>query len=301
MTRADHRQALSDTLRAWQARGEYRQLKGHRLFTLQAGQPDQPALLLIHGFPTASWDFHQIIDPLAERFCVISADLLGFGLSDKPTGHSYSLLEQADLMESLLFDHGVERYQVVAHDYGVSVAQELLARQREGLARTSQIERVCFMNGGLIPGQHHPRLIQRLLASPIGGLISALLSERSFRKSFSAVFAPQHQPSDAELAVFWELICQQRGQRQAHRLIRYMGERMQYKQRWVRELTEPLVPLRFICGELDPVSGRHMADCYQELSPNADVVRLPDIGHYPQCEAPQAVLTALFAFLHQHN
>ena len=61
-------------------------------------------------------------------------DFLGFGASDKPADHDYSLLEQADLVEALWAQEGVDETALVAHDYAVSVAQELLARARRGRA-----------------------------------------------------------------------------------------------------------------------------------------------------------------------
>jgi pimeloyl-ACP methyl ester carboxylesterase len=56
------------------------------------------------------------------------------------------------------------------------------------------------------------------------------------------------------------------------------------------------VPMRLINGSTDPVSGEHLAACYEALVPDPDVVRLPGIGHYPQVEAPEAVLEAFLAF-----
>ena len=64
-----------------------------RYWTAGQGEP----LLLIHGFPSASWDWHYLWQPLAQRFRVIACDMLGFGDSAKPANHEYSLLEQADL------------------------------------------------------------------------------------------------------------------------------------------------------------------------------------------------------------
>ena len=56
------------------------------------------------------------------------------------------------------------------------------------------------------------------------------------------------------------------------------------------------MPMRFINGLLDPVSGAHMVERYRELIPGPDVIELEGIGHYPQVEAPGRVLEAFFAF-----
>lgn len=288
---------LAPAIEAWRAGGHYFQFGEHQIFARQFDNPSAPTLVLLHGFPTASWDFKPVIPALRAHWQILTCDLLGFGLSDKPTRHRYRIAEQCDLVERFLQLKRVGHCAILAHDYGVTVAQELLARQRRGLLQTLTPSRVCFLNGGLIPGEHRPRLIQRLLASPIGVAISRLMNQTRFEKSFAAVFAENSQPTADELAAFWSLIRFNQGHRIGHRLIRYMQEREQYKSRWVGELRDPLVPLRFICGLEDPVSGAHMTDVYQQISPDADIVRLAGVGHYPQCEAPTKVARAVIEFL----
>ena len=90
-------------------------------------------LLLIHGFPTCSYDWSRIWPGLVESgFNPIALDMLGFGLSDKPAQHRYDLMQQADLHVQLMQALEVEACDILAHDYGVSIAQELLARQNRG-------------------------------------------------------------------------------------------------------------------------------------------------------------------------
>ena len=79
-------------------------------------------------------------------------------------------------------------------------------------------------------------------------------------------------------------------------MIRYIDERTRFRQRWVGALQSSTIPLRLIAGPEDPVAGRHMADRYRELVPNAEVVLLDGIGHYPQLEDSRGVLRAVLAF-----
>lgn len=256
-----------------------------------------PPLLMIHGFPTASWDWSPIWTPLVKTGRrVIALDFLGFGLSDKPKDHVYDLMAQTDLQYQLLAMLGVEACDIVAHDYGVSVAQEMLARQAEGRSAV-RIDSVSFLNGGLIPGEHRPRPIQKLMEGPIGPLISRLLNRKRFEKAFGAVFGPDTQPSAAEMSVFWTLMEHKDGHRIGHKLIRYMGDRRRHKPRWVGVLTETEARLRLINGALDPVSGAHLADAYERLIPDGDIVRFGDVGHYPQTEAPERVFQAIVEHL----
>ncbi|WP_069086618.1 alpha/beta fold hydrolase [Pseudomonas sp. TCU-HL1] len=266
-----------------------------RYWTAGEGEP----LLLIHGFPTASWDWHYLWEPLARRFRVIACDLLGFGYSDKPRGHDYRLLEQADINQALLAHLGVkDPVHVLAHDYGDSVAQELLARHHEGRCKLASC---VFLNGGLFPETHRPVLVQKLLLSPLGGLVGRLFSRRKLAASFAQVFGPHSQPSDMELDDFWRLIAEQNGPAVMHRLIHYIPERRQQRDRWVAAMQKGGVPLRVIDGAVDPISGAHMVARYHELIADADTVLLEGIGHYPQTEAPEQVLEHYLAFRDRHG
>lgn len=256
---------------------------------------DAEVLLCMHGFPTASWDWHRLWPELVARWRVIAVDMIGYGFSDKPSRYDYSLPDQADLYQEILESLGVRRVHVLAHDVGDSVAQELLARSIERTSDALEIASVCLLNGGLFPETHRPTWTQRLLISRLGFLVSRLMTERRFGASLSEVFGQRTKPAATELAEFWSLIAYNGGQRIAHKLIRYMIERRVHRERWVGALHAD-VPLRFINGPDDPVSGAHMIRRLREELPEADVVTLPGIGHYPQIEAPAEVLRAYLEF-----
>lgn len=269
----------------WREGGTFVTLRGHRMFYRRNGSG--PPLLLVHGYPTSSWDWEKIWPALTAQYDCIALDMLGFGESAKPRGHRYSIFEQADLHGALLDQLGIAKYHALVHDYGVTVGQELLARG-------APIESIAFLNGGLFPETHRPRLIQRLLASPIGPLVARLSNERTFARTFSALFVTP--PSRDELHAFWLLASKNDGMRALAGLIAYMAERRAERERWVGALMKATLPLIVINGSRDPVSGAHMVDRLLELRPGTDVVRLAEIGHYPQVEAPAETLAAYVAF-----
>ncbi|WP_028624221.1 alpha/beta fold hydrolase [Pseudomonas sp. Ant30-3] len=276
----------------WRKRSQTFMFRGHAIRYWTAGQGEP--LLLIHGFPTASWDWHFLWQPLAQRYRLIACDMLGFGDSAKPVNHEYSLLEQADLQQALLEHLNVETpVHILAHDYGDSVAQELLARHYE--ARI-ELASCVFLNGGLFPETHRPVLMQKLLLSPLGWMIGRAFSREALVKSFRQIFGPHTRPTESEMDDFWSLIDSNHGPRIIHKLIAYIPERRIQRDRWVLAMQRGEVPLRVIDGEVDPISGAHMVKRYQELIPDADTVLLPSIGHYPQTEAPAQVLQHYLAF-----
>jgi pimeloyl-ACP methyl ester carboxylesterase len=270
---------------AWRDAGTFIELRGHRMFYRREGRG--PALLLVHGYPTSSWDWARIWPELTRRYDVIALDMLGFGESAKPRDHHYSILEQADLQVALLGALGVARAHVLAHDYGVTVVQELLAR-------AAPIESVALLNGGLFPETHRPRLIQRILASRLGPLVASRMNEPAFARSFAPLFVTP--PTRDELHSFWLLASKNGGTRALAGLIGYMAERRANRARWVGALLQATLPIVVINGSRDPVSGAHMVSRLLELRPRTDVVRLPEVGHYPQVEAPSEVLAAYLAF-----
>jgi len=279
-------------LRAWRKRGQSFVFRGRTIRYWVAGQGEP--LLLIHGFPTASWDWHYLWQPLAQRNLVIACDMLGFGDSAKPLDHDYCLLEQADLQQALL-DHLRVRQpvHVLAHDYGDSVAQELLARHHEG---RFQMASCVFLNGGLFPETHRLVLVQKLLLSPLGWMIGRAFGRNALSDSFSQIFGAQTRPSESALDDFWSLINCNDGPRILHKLINYIPQRRRLRERWVGALQRGDVPLRVIDGEVDPISGAHMVERYHQLVPHADTVLLANIGHYPQIEAPVQVLKHYLEF-----
>ena len=279
------------TLNEWKAAGHYFTYKQHQIFVNESGSGEP--LLLIHGFPTASWDWYRMWPHLSQDYHVLAADFLGFGFSDKPRNYPYSILDQADLLEALVRKKRIDRVHIISHDYGDTVAQELLARfqERKQKGETGlEIRSLCLLNGGLFPEVHRPLLVQKILMSPFGFLVGRLFNRAKLGKNFKNIFGPNTQPTEAELDDFWTLVGGNGGRYVFHLLIRYMAERLQYRERWVGALQDAKISLCFINGVADPISGQHMVDRYRELIPNPQVVELKDIGHFPLIEAPEEVL-----------
>jgi len=253
-----------------------------------AGSP----MTLLHGFPSSSHDWAKVAAPLAEQHALLLPDFLGFGASDKPHDHEYSLHEQADLVEALWAHEGVGSTVLVAHDYAVSVAQELLARRAEG-ALAVELVAVHLLNGGLYPDLHRPEPIQTALLDPEQGpRISAQLTQEHLAAALRPTF-PGDFDATTDCADIWRSISRDAGQLIAYRLIRYMTDRVRHTERWVTALETTDVPLAFVWGMLDPISGAHVADRIRERMPGAPFTALEDVGHWPPLEAPRRVAAAI--------
>jgi pimeloyl-ACP methyl ester carboxylesterase len=246
----------------------------------------------LHGFPSSSHDWERAAALLAPRHELMMFDLLGFGASEKPADHAYSMAEQADIVEALWRLDGVRETQLLAHDYGVSVAQELLAREAEGRLEAS-LTGVCLLNGGLYPELHRPQPGQIALLDPEQGpQLSALMNEELFVTSLQPTFAPSYD-AGGDGHQMWRAMDRGGGARIAHLLIAYIPDRERNRDRWVGALEGTSVPLSFVWGMLDPVSGAHMAERIRKRLPRARLVELDDVSHWPPLEAPAAVASAV--------
>jgi pimeloyl-ACP methyl ester carboxylesterase len=278
----------------WWAEGEHERVslggQERAVFVRRMGSGTQVTLL--HGFPSSSHDWARVAPALAEQRSLLLPDFLGFGASEKPTAHDYSLHEQADLVEALWQLDGVRSTTLVAHDYAVSVAQELLARRADGTLEV-ELERVLLLNGGLYPGLHRPQPTQTaLLDREQGPKLSAMINEELFIAGLEPTFA-EHFDASADSADIWQAMNRDGGERLMHLLIRYMADREVHGGRWVTALEETDVPLSFVWGMLDPISGAHMAERIRARLPDAPVEALEQISHWPLLEAPEQVAAAV--------
>jgi pimeloyl-ACP methyl ester carboxylesterase len=278
---------LTDRVESWRWHGVEAEFRGHKLHTMHSGGAE-PLLLFLHGFPSSSYDWKPLLELISGR-AILAFDFLGFGLSDKPRDHDYSLLWQADAAEELVRrnapDHPVF---IVAHDMGTSVANELMARDIDG-SLSFDLAGVLLLNGSMVQGAASPTLGQRLLRGPLGRLASRLSSERFFRNQFGSIFSPGHPLSDDEAADQWSLIRHLGGQRLGHKTIGYMNEREGRAERWHGAIRDWPGHLEFGWGMLDPVATPAVLEAVRELRPGSPVSEFVNLGHYPQIEEPETV------------
>lgn len=284
-------------LKEWKENGEYFDYRSFPIF-YRRNKSEKKVLLCLHGFPSASFDFHKIWNNLAEHFSLLAFDMIGYGFSAKPSGFDYTTFRQVDVLESLIEHLKIEKLHILAHDYGNTITQELLAREEEKRLKF-KVETICFLNGALFPETHRPILAQKILISPVGFLFGRFITDAKFKKGLASVFGKDTQPTETELNRFLELFRYNDGRRIAHKLIRYMSERAKFRTRWVGALQRMKQPFRFINGLADPVSGAHLVKRFREVVPHQkDIIELEGIGHFPHFEAPETVLKEFLQFHH---
>jgi pimeloyl-ACP methyl ester carboxylesterase len=286
---------VNTTLNSWLSSGARVRPSGtaHKLFVRQEGPHDGKPVTLFHGFPASSFDWAGVVPELAGRgYRVTTLDFLGFGSSDKPHPYSYNLVEQASLVEALWADLGIDQTALIAHDYGDSVAQELLCRN------PCRIDSMAWLNGGIFADLHHATETQRHLSELDSTDAEERLTENLYRRELSSLLGRKvdTQIMDAMWADFSRL----RGTRVVPALLGYMAERRENATRWTHAVESYSGPQTFIWGPADPVSGAHVLPRIREKVRSARIAVLdtpPPVGHFPQVEAPELVAPLLVEHL----
>ncbi len=287
---------LTERVKRWREDGAIEEVLGRKLFVRRRGGGEEILLLLLHGFPSSSYDWRPLLELRPPGEATLCFDFLGFGLSEKPRDHEYTLAWQADAADELVRRAGSPPVFIVGHDMGTSVATELMARDLRGELGINMAGALLF-NGSMLLHLAKPTLGQNLLRSRLGPLFARLTSERSFRAQFSRIFSPGHPLSAEEAADQWSLLTHGGGQRIAHLTINYMAERERFTERWHRAIRDWPGPLTLAWGMHDPVARTEVLDGLRELRPGVETIELPDAAHYPQIEQPEAISVAIDAAL----
>lgn len=289
---------FSPTLISWLNKGRYLRYGPHQIFYIDEGEGEP--LLILHGYPYSSLEWHSLLPALTGQYRIITFDYLGMGFSDKPRRHRFTYEEYTGIVQVLFETLQIKKVHLLAHDLGVSVAQELVARQQEKQLPSFTINSVAFVNGGLFMHQYKPRFIQRLLSqSPswLGYLVNQAIGRRLIEKTICSLFGRQTQPDRSFLNDQWYALTYKKGKSISYRIGRLVFDKYTYQQRWIGAMQDTDIPLCFINGPADPNSGRAMAELYTKLIPHPKVYLLPDhIGHWPHIEDPSAFLNAYLHF-----
>ena len=289
------------TSTGWEAIGTRRELCGHGVFTIDApaiGPEAHAPLLVLHGFPTSSFDYAAVLDGLRAGRRVLLFDMLGYGLSDKPD-QAYTIALQADVAAAFVGALGLDRVALLSHDMGDTVGGELLARRAEGSWLVEVTQRVVT-NGSIYIRQAHLTNGQLLLLGlpderlQPGNPINAATLTQSLRDTFSSAtpLVPGGWSEDPVPAAAAQIV-RADGHRVLPRLIRYIEERRVNERRFTGAIESDPSPLHVVWGLDDPIAVPSMVDTLLAARPDATAVRLERVGHYPMVESPSRFLDAL--------
>jgi pimeloyl-ACP methyl ester carboxylesterase len=270
---------------------------GLSLFYREAGPPDAPSVLLLHGFPSSSRMWQPLIDRLADRYRPVAPDYPGFGHSDAPPADSfvYTFDHIAEIVEKFTDEVGLQRYSLVVQDYGGPVGMRLAVRRPERVASVVVQNAVCHEDG-LGPLWETRRAFWADRAAHEQALRENFFSPAATRQRHVGK-SPEPDRYDPDLWTDELAFLNRPGQAdiQTDLFYDYRTNVASYPrwQEWLRD-TQP--PLLVVWGRYDPSFEVAEAQAYRRDVPDAEV-HVIDAGHFALDEAPGLVAELTGRFL----
>ena len=273
------------------------------IFHAEFGDPEAPLLLMVHGFPTSSIDWCDVVGELSATHRVCVLDLPGFGFSDKPAGESYTLRRDSELLgyyvEEIL---GASTGAVVAHDRGDSVALSFAVRCAAG-EFGFELTNLVLSNGNIFLPLSSLTDYQRKLLDPQTAPSLDFMTSAMFAAGLGqSMFTPPRGPDDPAIAALADTFAHSDGMAVMHATIQYLVERAENESQWLDGLAALPVKTTLIWGLCDTVAplrvAAHVWDNYLVNKPGANEFWvLPRANHYVQNDQPREFVHVLEATL----
>lgn len=268
---------------------------GHQLFYREAGDPRHPTLLLLHGFPTSSHMFRDLIPLLADRLHIVAPDLPGFGFTACPAAFRYTFDNLARVIEGFTDAVGLTRYAIYVFDYGAPVGFRL------ALARPDRVAAIISQNGnayeeGLSEGWNPIQAYWRAPSAANREALRAFLTPETTKWQYvhgvadESLIAPESYALDSAL-----LARPGNDQIQLDLFLDYASNVALYPkfQTYFRERRPPFLA---VWGKNDPFFLAAGAEAFRRDNPNAEV-RFFDAGHFALETHAQEIAAAIESFL----
>ena len=263
---------------------------GIRTRVLQAGNhlKATEAVVFVHGNPGSAEDWGALMHAMAPHARVVALDMPGFGKADKPAGYPYSVEGGAAFLTEALKELGIVRAHLVLHDFGGPWGLTWAALNPLGLASITLIN-----TGVLLKYRWH--FMARIWRTPLLGELQMLTTLRGPFRRVMKIGCPRGLP-DAFIDRMYDDL--DRGtQRAILKLYRATGD-IERRSRMLADMLAPLnPPVLVVWGAADPYLPARLAQAQKEVFPRAEVVMLPQSGHFPFADDPDGVERAVVPFL----
>lgn len=266
------------------------------IFHICQGNPANPAILMIHGYPTSSFDYAALFAELSDDHYICALDTPGYGFSDKPLdGYDYSIFDDAQLVDHYIRDIvKLDEFTLLTHDKGDSVGLALLQIYQDYDEKPYQINHHFITNGNIYLPLAQLTTGQKVLLNPsIGPMISVLLSGDQFAGSLAESTFATPVPQ-IEIDAYASIFDYQDGTDIQHEVIEYLNERSENEVNWLETLGKSDIPTTFIWGEMDDIAPLAVPDYVwtnylEDREAPATYWRIPCADHYLQVDTPDLI------------
>ncbi len=283
------------TAENWKSRGKFYSVLNKNIFVIDEGT-SKDVLVILHGYPTSSFDYIKVLPELSKHYRVVIHDHLGFGFSDKPVSYSYSLIDQADFALQLWHKMGLKEVTILSHDYGTSVAKEILARKNHNLIPI-KIKRIYLCNSSMRLEHLHLRNMDKLLKDKKLGRYIARLTSNGFRKIKNKLSKNNLNPeihTEYDIKQVWNKLESDQGKKEIHLLSNFINERYTFWHRWTEALKESRIPIKIVWEKSDPVAIKEIAIVLATENINDNLEWLENSRHFSIIDSPKYWMNLVF-------
>jgi len=263
---------------------------GVRTRVLQGGANlrDSEAVVFVHGNPGSSTDWRELMQAVAPSARVIAFDMPGFGKADKPANYPYSVEGGATFLSEALRQLGVVRAHLVVHDFGGPWGLTWAAMNPLAVGS------ITLINTGVLK-DYRWHTMARIWRTPVLGELQMLITNRSGFGWSLRKGSPRGLPQDFIDRMYDEM---DKGTRSAILKLYRATSDAPERTHMLASLLRPINPPTLVVwGAADPYLPVRYAEQQRETFPKAQVVLLPDSGHFPFADNPQAVIDVVKPFL----
>lgn len=268
----------------------YFDINGQKLHYIDEGNGE--TIVFVHGTPSWSFDYRNVIKKLKANFRCIAIDHVGFGLSDKPEYYDYATRNHSKTLEKFVLDKNLDNITMVVHDFGCVIGLDFAIQHPE------KIKRLVVLNAWLWSSKNDPDFIKlsKILKSP---LLPFLYRYLNFSPRFILPKSFGERKISTHVLMQYTKPFADKSQRNGTVAF---AKSLLNDQDWVEELWNKRQaisnkPTLFIWGMRDPVIKPHYLDKFQSGFTNTKTIRLEASGHFPQEEQPEVVAKAIIDFL----
>lgn len=275
------------------------------IFYICMGNPQNPAIVMIHGYPTSSFDYAPLFAKLSAEYYVCALDTPGYGFSDKPLdGFDYSIFDDAQLVDYYIREIvALDEFTLLTHDKGDSVGLALLQiYQTYNNEKPYTINHHFITNGNIYLPLAQLTSGQKALLNPaMGPFISSLMIGTRLTEGLANLTFNTTLPQ-TEIDAYASIFDYQDGTAVQHEIIEYLNERAESEVGWLEALARSDVPTTIIWGELDAIAPLAVPDFVWEnylanIETPATYWRIPCANHYLQVDEPELVTEILHTTL----
>jgi pimeloyl-ACP methyl ester carboxylesterase len=283
------------TAENWKSRGKFFSILNKNIFVIDEGK-SKDVLVILHGYPTSSFDYEKVLPELSNRYRVVIHDHLGFGFSDKPDSYTYSLIDQADFALQLWHKMGLKEVTILSHDYGTSVAKEILARKNHNLIPI-KIKRIYLCNSSMRLEHLHLRNMAHLLKDKKVGRFIARLTSNGYQKIRKRLKIDNLNPevhSQYDIKEVWNNLNSDEGKKEIHLLSNFINERYTFWHRWTEALKASEIPIKIVWEKSDPVAIKEIAIVLATENINENLEWIENSRHYSILDSPKYWINLVF-------